>query len=224
MNKRRWLLFLSGVCTSLLIAGAAAVFFVPPIQDRILRYFIVQTLEDLSTRNARLFGDTSLKVLLCGTSAPVADPHRAKDCTAVFAGGKYYLVDAGPDSSRNLALWNLEDDHLGAVFLTHYQSDDIGDLGELNQNAWLYGHQGQLPVYGPPGVDLLVQGFNQTYARNDADFTALSGAGFLPTATAQMQANVIGLIGPATPLKNRLSAPIHFGDLTVTAIEVDHAQ
>ena len=223
MTTRRWLLLTIGVLVVAVGCGGGAVLFVPAVQDRLLRYFVVQSLEGLTARNTRLYGDDALKVLLCGTSAPVADPDRAKDCTAVFAGGKYYLVDAGPDSSRNLALWNLEDDHLGAVFLTHYQSDDIGDLGEVNMNAWLYGHQGRLPVYGPPGVDALVDGFNQAYARNDADFTALSGARLLPPGSAPMQASVIPLVGPATPQKNRLSAPLHFGDLTVTAIEVDHA-
>ncbi len=196
---------------------------VPPVQDRILQFFVVRTLDSLKTRDASLFDNTTLKVLLCGTSAPVADPHRAKDCSAVFAGGKYYLVDAGPGSSRNLALWNLEDDHLGAVFLTHYQSDDIGDLGDINMNAWLYGHHGRLPVYGPPGVDAVVAGFNQAYARNDADFTALAGEQLLPAAAAQMQASEVALVGPPTKSKNRVSAPIRFGDLTVTAIEVDHA-
>lgn len=202
-----------------ILLALAGILAVPSVEDSLFEHLVER---HLRAGDTRLFQDDSLKVLLCGTSAPVADINRAQSCAAVFAGGKYYLVDVGPGSGRNLQLWQLQGVRLGAVFLTHFHSDHIGDLGEVNTNAWLQGHSGSLPVYGGPGVQRVVAGFNQAYVQDEAYRTANSGAALLPPAWAQMQPIVIPMIGPATPQKSRVSAPLHFGALTVTAIEVNH--
>ena len=201
------------------IACIAGLLAIPSVADSLFEHLVDR---HLRAGAERFFEDGVMKVLLCGTSAPVADPQRAQSCVAIFAGGKYYLVDTGPGSGRNLQLWQLKGRRLGAVFLTHFHSDHIGDLGEVNTNAWLSGHPGRLQVFGGPGVEKVVDGFNAAYAQDTAYRTANSGAVLLPPSTAQMQAAVIFLIGTPTPRKDRLSAPIHFGTLTVTAIEVNH--
>ncbi len=198
---------------------AAAVLAIPSVEDALFTHFVEH---HLRTGAKALFKDNALKVLLCGTSAPFADLHRAQSCVAVIAGGHYYLVDTGPGSGRNLMLWQLRGRELGAVFLTHFHSDHIGDLGEVNTNAWLAGHPGSLQVFGGPGVALVVNGFNQVYALDERYRTANSGAQILPPASAVMQAVVINLVGPPTSAKDRRSLPMHFGDMTVTAIEVNH--
>ncbi len=78
-------------------------------------------------------------------------------------------------------LWQLRGRELGAVFLTHFHSDHIGDLGEVNTNAWLAGHPGSLQVFGGPGVVLVVNGFNQAYALDERYRTANSGPQILPS-------------------------------------------
>ena len=176
----------------------------------------------LREANTDLLQGDSLKVLLCGTSAPFADPSRAQSCVAIIAGGKYYLVDTGPGSGRNLALWQLRGRELEAVFLTHFHSDHIGDLGEVNTNAWLAGHPGRLQIYGGPGVEQVVDGFNQAYSQDQTYRTANSGPQLLPPDDARMQPSRISLSGPSTPSRDRTSLPLHFGELTVTAIEVNH--
>lgn len=192
---------------------------IPSVEDAIFTHFVEQRLR---TQGDALLRDDALKVLLCGTSAPFADPDRAQSCVAVIAGGKYYLVDTGPGSGRNLQLWQLRGRQLGAVFLTHFHSDHIGDLGEINTNAWLAGHPGSLQVFGSPGVEEVVHGFNVAYALDERYRTSNSGAELLPIAAASMQPVVIDLVGQPTPRKNRQSLPMQFGDLTVTAIEVNH--
>jgi ribonuclease Z len=79
----------------------------------------------------------------------------------VIAGGRLYLVDAGPNSAG--ATW-LPLHRLTAVFLTHFHSDHIGDLGELNNNSWGLGRTTPLDIYGPPGVERVVAGFTEAYA------------------------------------------------------------
>merc|ERR1712224_196311 len=55
---------------------------------------------------------------------------------------------------------------LKACFLTHYHSDHIGDLGEVFVNTWINGRAEELPVYGGPGIDLVVDGFNMAYLQD----------------------------------------------------------
>jgi ribonuclease Z len=52
--------------------------------------------------------------------------------------------------------------------------------------------------------------------------TANSGEELLPPTADRMQAHVIEMRGSPTVAKDRRSLPMHFGDLTVTAIEVNH--
>ena len=214
----RWLLGSSAVLLGLLFVGVL-ILAVPSLEDSIFTRFVKH---QLRAGNADLLKGDSLKILLCGTSAPFADPSRAQSCVAIIAGGKYYLVDTGPGSGRNLELWQLRGRELGAVFLTHFHSDHIGDLGEINMNAWLAGHPGRLLVYGGPGVEQVVDGFKQAYAQDQSYRTANSGTQLLPRADASMQPIVVPLVGVSTPQRNRISLPMHVGDLTVTAIEVNH--
>ena len=55
------------------------------------------------------------------------------------------------------------------VFLTHFHSDHIDGLGEMSTLRWAGGGNATpLPVYGPRGVERVVDGFNAAYAQ---DFT-----------------------------------------------------
>ncbi len=214
----RW--FLGAIAVVLAVLSlAAGILAMPSVEDVV---FTRLAEHHLRAGAAALLKDDALKVLLCGTSAPFADPHRAQSCVAVIAGGRYYLVDTGPGSSRNLMLWQLQGRELGAVFLTHFHSDHIGDLGEVNTNAWLAGHVGSLQVFGGPGVEQVVNGINQTYALDQSYRTANSGAQMLPPVSAVIHPVVINLIGPPSHEKTRRSPPMQFGELTVMAIEVNH--
>ena len=216
-RKQRLLLALAALVGAGLCA--VGVLAIPAVEDALFAHLVER---HLRAGGESFFKDDALKVLLCGTSAPVADPERAQSCVAVFAGGKYYLVDTGPGSGRNLELWQLQGRRLGAVFLTHFHSDHIGDLGEVNTNAWLAGHAGPLPVFGGAGVERVVAGFNAAYSQDQTYRTANSGSVLLPPTSALMQPTVIAMPGAPTPQKDRKSAPMRFGALSVTAIEVDH--
>ena len=219
MNRsKRRLVAVGSVILGLVLLGSTLLAL--PAFDLYLFEHLVE--RRLRAGDERLFDDTSLKVLLCGTSAPSPDPDRAQSCVAVFAAGMYYLVDTGPGSGRNLALWQLRGRRLGGVFLTHFHSDHIGDLGEVSTNAWLAGHPGPLQVYDGPGVDRVLEGFNDAYAQDRSYRTANVGADLLPPAAGLMQGSVISLLGPARAAKNRVSEPFRFGELTVTTIEVNH--
>ena len=165
----------------------------------------------------------SLKVIFCGTSGPLPVQGRAKACVAIQAGGSLYLVDVGPESTKNLMLWRLPLATAKAVFVTHLHSDHIGDLGEFNMQSWVAGRPAALAVVGPPGVEKLARGFNLAY-ENDHGFRRAHhehGGFAFPIAAGLLKAQVVqppkvGPSGAATATVWR------DGPLTVTAIVVAH--
>jgi ribonuclease Z len=167
----------------------------------------------------------SLKVVMCGTGGPLPIRDRAKPCVAILAGGALYLVDAGPESSKNLMLWRLPVAKAGAVFITHLHSDHIGDLAEFNDNSWENGRPAPLPVYGPPGVERLVAGLNEAYALDHGFRHAHHEHGDvkLTIASSQMVAHVVTL--PTTPGEGGVRETVAWTDgvLKVTAIAVEHS-
>ena len=97
-----------------------------------------------------------------------------------------FVVDAGSGGSRNLGRMGFSTGSIGAVFLTHFHSDHIDGLGELSMTRWVTGtHKEALPVFGPTGVESVVEGFNHAYgqdavyrhAHHGDSVAALSGNG-----------------------------------------------
>jgi len=129
-----------------------------------------------------LLTDGALHVLLCGTGSPLPDPQRAGACIAIAAGGQVILIDAGPGSWRNVALAAWPTQALRAVFLTHFHSDHIGGLGEAMTQSWIAGRGQPLDVYGPEGVNDVVEGFTRAYILDRKYRIAHHGAEYLPPA------------------------------------------
>lgn len=173
--------------------------------------------------NTAPLADDALRVGICGSSAPLPSAARAKSCVAVFAGGKFYVVDAGPESVENLVLWGIPLSQIGGVLLTHFHSDHIGDLGELNLQTWAGGRPSTLPVYGGPGVERVVEGFNEAYRLDQGYRTAHHTARVMPPDTWAMVPKTINLAGEPTGAKDRVGLVFDDGVLRITAIEVDHA-
>ncbi len=167
--------------------------------------------------------DDALRVGICGSSAPLPSAQRAKACVAVFAGGKFYIVDSGPESTENLVLWGVPLSSIGGVLLTHFHSDHIGDLGELNLQTWAGGRQQPLAVYGGPGIERIVEGFNEAYRLDQGYRTTHHSERVMPSATWPMIAHRVELDGEPTPAKNRSAVVLDNGSLRITALEVDHS-
>lgn len=122
-----------------------------------------------------------LHVGLCGSGAPMPDPTRAGPCVAVVAGRDLFVVDSGSGSTRNLLLMNLPPPRVSAAFVTHYHSDHIADLGELMLQRWGGGApKSPLPIYGPPGLDQVVNGFLAAYSLDRGYRIAHHGEAVMP--------------------------------------------
>jgi len=187
---------------------------IPAVEDALIRRVTARL---VAASGDALFDSDALRVGLCGTSAPLPDERRAKSCTAVFAAGRLWVVDTGPGSWNRIALWRVDGRRIGAVLLTHFHSDHIGELGEFNLQTWAAGRPEALRVFGPPGVERVVAGFAEAYALDTRYRIAHHGADFLPEAVSRMQAI------PVTIPDGVVSFPIleHEG-LRISAFPVDH--
>jgi ribonuclease Z len=116
-----------------------------------------------TNQNKNHFKDDALYVITTGTGAPLPDAKRVGPQAVVVAGDQVLAFDAGPGSTRQIELI-MDASSVDALFLTHYHSDHIGDMGELMLKRWATGGLAEpLPIYGPPGIEEVVAGFEAAY-------------------------------------------------------------
>ena len=163
--------------------------------------------------------EDGLHVALCGAGGPMPAPNASGPCVAVVAGKNLFLVDAGTDGIRNLARMGYQPGTIQGVFLTHFHSDHIDGLGETATIRWVSAaNREPLPVYGPRGVEQIVDGLNTVYSQ---DFTyrhdhhgdtvaPLSGAGLTAMPFTK-------------PAMGELETVFADGELKVEALAVDHS-
>jgi ribonuclease Z len=160
--------------------------------------------------------DGALHAVLCGTGSPLPDPNRAAGCVAVMAGGQFYLVDVGPGSWEQVQLWGLPRAQLSGILLTHFHSDHIGELGEATVQSWIAGRSGELPVYGPPGVEQVVDGFRRAYAL-DAGYRQEHHGDALAVGGGLAVARPVSL-----PAADAAAVVLERDGLRITAFAVEH--
>jgi ribonuclease Z len=166
----------------------------------------------------KMLTDGNLHVVLVGTGGPMPNKKRHSASVAVIAGGEFILVDTGPGSARNAMLQKLPIGNLSAVFLTHYHSDHIADLGEVNLYSWIQGNRKQrLEVFGPDGVDKVVKGYALAYELDAGYRTAHHGEAVAPTSGAVPVAKTVTIEEPG---KARLF--FERNGLKAYMFEVDH--
>lgn len=207
------------VLVAILALGAAALLALrtPRVQDALVRRAAAQA---FASPPDWLFEEDALRVLLCGTASPLAHPTRARPCTAVFAAGRFWVVDTGPGSWNQLALWRIPGERIGAVFLTHFHSDHIGELGEYDLQTWAAGRPAPLRVFGPPRVGRVVAGFEAAYAADTRFRIAHHGPETMAPASEPMEARPIDLGGDGAVEGSRVV--LEEDGLTVTAFLVNH--
>lgn len=158
-----------------------------------------------STKNA-----SSIKVTLLGTGTPLPDIDRMGSATLIEAGQEKLLVDVGRGTTIRLKQAGIHPSILTAVFITHFHSDHVVGLPDL----WLLGHipsfyrDRPLDVYGPSGIQSLVYGITEAFAKD-----------------VQLRANP-ARPGPELKAIKFEEPGVVFdrGGVKVTAIPVDHVQ
>jgi|SRR5579871_1981113 len=210
---RRFVLIALGVILVVVLAAYAALRS-PAVESALFRFAANRAAE---RSPAYLASNNELSVLLVGTGSPLPDRSRGGPATLLAAGNHLYLVDAGIDAARNLQLMRVPLDKIDAVLLTHFHSDHIGELGEVRLQTWVAGRRRPLSIYGPPGVERVVNGFNEAYALDAGYRIAHHGADFLAPDAEEMIARPVAIAPGATT-----TIVLRTNGLTITAIRVHH--
>jgi ribonuclease Z len=209
---KRWQAIALVVVGIAAVAGAAAWAFRGPLAMAAMSRLYAKA---LGADPYAGLGD-GLHVGLCGAGSPMPDPTRAGPCTVVLAGRRLFVVDAGAGGTKNLSLMNLPPAQVEAIFLTHFHSDHIDGLGELMLQRWAGGARAAPPpVYGPTGVDQVVDGFMAAYALDRGYRIAHHGPQVVPPA------GFGGVPHPFAPGAQD-TVLIDDGGLKVTAFPVRH--
>ncbi len=155
---------------------------------------------------------------LCGAGSPLPDPNRSGPCTAIIAGDRLFIVDAGSGSSRVMTRMRIPQADIEAILLTHLHSDHIDGLGEMQLQRWAGGAAKEpIPVHGPEGVQDVVDGINQAYLHSRRYRVAHHGPEIVPPEGAG------GVAHPfVTPAMGEGLVLVNDGGLKITAFRVEH--
>ena len=157
---------------------------VPAVQDALFQR-LAQSL--ISTAPNIFPEEDSLSALVCGSKSPLPHPTRAETCVMIKAGKETFIFDVGNKSIDNLRNWRVPLNQLNSIFISHLHSDHIAELPEIHMWNWVgTGRQSKLKVYGPEGINQVLNGFTEAYSldwkyRNDhhgEQFAPLETAGF----------------------------------------------
>lgn len=147
-------------------------------------------LEDADAFEAELLDPERITVVTVGTGSPVPSD-RAQTCTAVFVGGKFFLFDVGDRAQPTAESLGLPLTELDAIFVTHFHSDHIADLGEAISRSWIVGRTEPLTVYGPEGIEPIVNSFAQIYAPDVQYRVDHHGSDVFPVADLSVSAETV---------------------------------
>ena len=163
--------------------------------------------------------EDGLHLALCGAGGPLPAPNASGPCVAVVAGKQLYVVDAGTDGVRNLGRMGYQAGTIQGVFLTHFHSDHIDGLGEMGTIRWAGGdNTAPLPVFGPGGVEQVVDGFNTAYAQDFVYRHEHHGDTVAPLSGAGLKAMPFD-----KPAMGELVTVLEKDGLKVEALAVDHS-
>ncbi|WP_339340001.1 MBL fold metallo-hydrolase [uncultured Oceanicoccus sp.] len=207
--KKRWLLIIGIVVLSILIYSQR-ISIIANLAERAIETRLsvnhIATLED------------GLHLALCGAGSPMAAPKASGSCVAVVAGQRLFVVDAGSNGRSVLQRMGFDPGDIQAVFLTHFHSDHIDGLGNFGVARWAGGDfLSPLPVYGPQGVESVVDGFNEAYAQDVVYRHEHHGDLVAPLAGAGLKAQPF-----VQPAIGELLTVYSQDGLTVEVLAVEH--
>ena len=179
---------------------------------------VKSTLQEMLENRAAFMSSEKMHVITLGTGGPFPNETRVCSGTAIIAGGEFVMVDVGPGIVRYMNLSGLPAGKLSALLLTHFHSDHISDMGELDFMTWAQGRDKKLDVYGPEGVEQVVTGYNMAYALDSSYRTAHHTEEWMPSKNSGMIPHTLTIPDPekAVPFFER-------NGLKISVFQVDHS-
>jgi len=197
-----------------LVLGIAGLVFagrmllqVPAVQDTLLE----RGTAAVAKRGSAPFPESeSLRVYVCGSASPLGTG-QAQACIAIITPDHFFIIDSGAGSTDNLNRLGLPMTRLNGLLLTHYHSDHIAEIYEVNLGSWVAGRPAPLTIYGPEGVAEVTNGINASYRLDRIYRTAHHGEDLLKPELGVLKHHTIK---PGVILED--------GDLKITAYVAEH--
>src|SRR5436305_6915328 len=112
----------------------------------------------------RYFLVMDMSLFFLGTSGSVPSPRRGLPGLLVARGGERLLFDCGEGTQRQL-LRSVGLTDLDAIFITHFHADHWLGLPGMLKSFQLRDRDRPLTVYGPVGLDELMESMRIVYGR-----------------------------------------------------------
>ncbi|MCB0871631.1 MAG: MBL fold metallo-hydrolase [Solirubrobacterales bacterium] len=190
----------------------------PSLRSRISLALIRKKLPEIVAADPLGDLDDGLHVAIVGSGSPLPDEKRGNPCTLVIAGGKVYVIDAGEGASETINRMGIDAGLIDCLLLTHFHSDHIGGLGSVNLQRWVAeGSSTPLKVFGPPGVEKVVAGYNAAYEL-DRGYRVDHHEPDVDPAIGAMVAEEFPV-----PADGESAVVLEADGLVITAFEVDHS-
>lgn len=104
-----------------------------------------------------------LRWITLGTNGgPIANKLRSEPANLLLVAGKPWLVDCGDGAMEQLAKAGFQARQIDYVFISHLHLDHTGGLQGFIGLRWMTGAQTLVTIYGPPGIQQLVDGIVQS--------------------------------------------------------------
>jgi ribonuclease Z len=205
--RKKWLWVVGGLALAGGIAGYQQ-------RDAIVMNIFARAAEKAMTRDVMAgLEQKALHVGFCGTGSPLPSRDRAAACTFVIADSKLFVFDMGEGSGGTLALMGMPLDKIQGVWMTHLHSDHFEGLGPFTLQRWA-GTSAKTPlsVFGPEGVNEIIDGLNAAYRIDSTYRIAHHGEAVVPPSGFGMTGAAIvpGMVYEQAGVK-------------ITAFAVDHA-
>ncbi len=102
------------------------------------------------------------RLITLGTGGgPVPMKDRSQCSNLLVVNGTRYLIDAGDNVTRRIVQSDSNFRQIGTVFITHPHSDHTMGLAMVMVSAWEFQRPDPIDIYGPPGIQALVNGVLQ---------------------------------------------------------------
>lgn len=105
-----------------------------------------------------------LRLVFLGTAGAVPTVNRAPSGLLVIRGGERLLFDCGEGTQRQL-MRSVGLARIDRVFITHLHGDHFLGLPGLLKTLGLLGREQPLELYGPPGLDEILQASYRMFGR-----------------------------------------------------------